>query len=88
MRTSQRAITRPWPSSAQIADERWDLSALRTRMLASQEQRRLVVRALGTGVVTAWDHHVPDDSADRYISSGRDFWGALEQSRLPAPDGS
>jgi choline-sulfatase len=71
-----------------IADERWDLSALRARMLASQEQRRLVVRALATGAVTAWDHHVPDDSPDRYISSGRDFWGALEQSRLSAPDGA
>jgi hypothetical protein len=27
-----------------------------------------------------------DDAPDRYISSGRDFWGALEQSRLAAPD--
>ena len=68
---------------AAIADARWDLPALREQMLASQERRRLVVRALATGTLTAWDHRVPDDGPDRYISSGRDFWGALEQARLP-----
>jgi choline-sulfatase len=70
-----------------IADARWDLAALRRTILASQEARRLVVRALATGTLTHWDHLVPDDGPDRYISSGRDFWGALEQSRLPG-DGS
>jgi choline-sulfatase len=69
-----------------IADERWDLPGLRDRMLASQETRRLLVRALTTGRLTAWDHRVPDDGPDRYISSGRDFWGALEQARLPDED--
>jgi hypothetical protein len=44
-------------------------------------------RALATGIVTRWDHVSPDDAPDRYISSGRDFWGALEQSRLAAPEG-
>ena len=59
---------------------------LRTRLLESQQSRRLVVRALGTGALTTWDHHVPDDGPDRYISSGRDFWGSLEQARLPDGD--
>jgi choline-sulfatase len=70
-----------------IADERWDLAALREQLLASQQSRRLVMQALATGRVTAWDHRVPDDGPDRYISSGRDFWGALEQSRLPEERG-
>ena len=69
-----------------IAGARWDLPALRTEVLASQRQRRLVARALATGAITRWDHMAPDDAPDRYISSGRDFWGALEQSRLAAPD--
>jgi choline-sulfatase len=69
-----------------IADARWDLPALRREVLASQQQRRLVARALATGTITRWDHMAPDDAPDRYISSGRDFWGALEQSRLAAPD--
>jgi hypothetical protein len=55
-------------------------------VLASQQRRRLVARALATGIVTRWDHVSPDDAPDRYISSGRDFWGALEQSRLAAPE--
>ncbi len=66
-----------------IADARWNLPALRERLLASQQQRRLIVDALNTGRLTAWDHRVPDDGPDRYISSGRDFWSALEGSRLP-----
>ena len=69
-----------------IADARWDLPALRAEVLASQRQRRLVARALATGTITRWDHMAPDDAPDRYISSGRDFWGALEQARLAAPD--
>jgi choline-sulfatase len=69
-----------------VADARWDLGELRTRLLESQQSRRLVVRALGTGAVTTWDHRVPDDGPDRYISSGRDFWGSLEQARLPDDD--
>jgi choline-sulfatase len=65
-----------------IADGRWDLQRLRETILSSQRQRRLIVRALARGRQTAWDHRVPDDGSERYISSGRDFWSALEQSRL------
>jgi choline-sulfatase len=77
--SDEQALTR----LAAIADERWDLTGLRERLLASQESRRLVVQALATGTITAWDYRVPDDGLDRYVSSGRDFWGALEQARLP-----
>jgi choline-sulfatase len=71
---------------AAIAAERWDLAELRRTVVASQQSRRLVVRALATGALTHWDHVVPDDGGERYISSGRDFWSALEQSRLPTDD--
>jgi choline-sulfatase len=77
--SDEQALTR----LGAIADERWDLGGLRERLLESQESRRLVVQALATGTVTAWDYRVPDDGPDRYVSSGRDFWGALEQARLP-----
>jgi choline-sulfatase len=68
-----------------IADARWDLAALRETMLASQAQRRLIVRALTTGRLAKWDHVPVDDGSGRYISSGRDFWTTLEGSRLARP---
>jgi choline-sulfatase len=69
-----------------IADERWQLERLRGEVLASQSSRRLVARALATGRITRWDHLAPDDTPDRYIGTGRDFWSALEQSRLAGDD--
>jgi choline-sulfatase len=77
----QRGIS-PLGELGAIADARWDLGALRETVMASQEQRRLIVRALATGRLTRWDHVAPDDGSERYISSGRDFWATLEGSRL------
>jgi choline-sulfatase len=57
------------------ADERWDLEALDRRVRSSQERRRLVADALGTGAITQWD--IPGG----YISTGDDFWTTIERAR-------
>jgi choline-sulfatase len=60
------------------AAARWDLAALDREARASQRRRRLVARALATGLTTKWDHPV---GARRYIDSGDDFWATLERAR-------
>jgi choline-sulfatase len=46
---------------------RWDLSALRADVLASQKRRRLVVRALQQGRQTAWDYQPVRDASQLYV---------------------
>ncbi len=60
---------------------RWDLEALRTQVIASQERRRIVARALSEGERTAWDYVPPDDSRVRYVR-GADFWAPFGRARL------
>jgi choline-sulfatase len=62
----------------------WDLEALATEVVASQQRRSLVARALEQGQPTPWDYAPPDRSAHRYVR-GRDFWGPFSGARLP-PD--
>jgi choline-sulfatase len=72
---------------AELAAEvrrRWDLEALREQVLASQERRRLVARALAEGKPPVWDYSPPDDSRDRYVR-GEDFWAPFGQARLRRP---
>jgi len=65
-------------SLREAADERWDLAALDGEVRASQEQRRLVARALATGQTMPWDHPAADGP---YIRTGMDFWETLERAR-------
>ncbi|MFL5952873.1 MAG: choline-sulfatase [Gaiellaceae bacterium] len=65
------------PGLSVAADERWDLAALDRAARESQERRRLVAEALGTGRITAWD--LPGG----FISTGDDFWTTIEQARRP-----
>ena len=48
------------------AEKRWDLAALRARVIASQRRRRLVHRALVTGRITPWDYVPRMDAARAY----------------------
>jgi choline-sulfatase len=68
-------------SLARAADERWDLDQLDAAVRESQERRRLVVSALSTGALTAWDH--PGTPGGPYIRTGDDFWSTLEAARKP-----
>jgi choline-sulfatase len=68
-------------SLARAADERWDLGRLDAAVRESQERRRLVVAALTTGALTAWDHR--GTPGGPYIRTGDDFWSTLEAAREP-----
>jgi choline-sulfatase len=49
------------------AEARWDLPALRERVLASQAQRRAVAAALAAGAHTPWDHQPVFDASRQYV---------------------
>lgn len=66
---------------------RWDLGALRDKVLASQRRRRLIARALSVGSPSAWDYEPDQDSTQRYVR-GFDFWSPFKRARLNRPDRS
>jgi choline-sulfatase len=49
------------------AAARWDLVALRERVLQSQAQRRAVAAALAAGAHTPWDHQPMFDASRQYV---------------------
>jgi choline-sulfatase len=80
------------PAHAGVRDElraevsaRWDLEALDRAVLASQRERRLVVRGLTQGTFTAWDYSPPGDALPRYVRSRVDLYELQRRSRLEAP---
>jgi choline-sulfatase len=62
------------------ADARWDLTALRARVLESQAHRRLVAAALASGAHTPWDHQPYVDASRQYVRGP-----AAENPRTGAP---
>jgi choline-sulfatase len=52
---------------AGIAEARWDLTALRELVVASQRERRLVHRALTTGTHVPWDYPTTGEPPDSYV---------------------
>jgi choline-sulfatase len=64
-----------------IADETWDLEAVRREVLASQRQRMLVSDALATGRQSPWDYEPPHGEAADYVR-GRNFWEPFGRARL------
>jgi choline-sulfatase len=64
-----------------IADETWDLDALRRAVLASQRQRLLVSDALALGAQSPWDYEPPAGEASGYVR-GRNFWEPFGRARL------
>jgi choline-sulfatase len=69
---------------AEVA-RRWDLAGLERRVLDSQRERRLVVRALNRGRHFAWDHQPPAEAAMRYVRSGGDLYDLQRRARLGSP---
>lgn len=49
------------------ADERWDLAALRERVLESQSRRRVVSAALAMGTHAPWDHQPYVDASRQWV---------------------
>ena len=65
-------------------EARWDLGALRTRIVSSQRERDLVERALEQGAYTAWDFEPSMDASTRYVRSRADLYALQRRSRLEA----
>jgi choline-sulfatase len=63
---------------------RWDLGALRRRVVASQRERHLVGRALEQGACTSWDFEPSVDASTRYVRSRADLYALQRRSRLEA----
>lgn len=62
---------------------RWDLGELERRVLASQRERHLVLRALGQGAFRSWGYAPP--ATDRYVRGGADLYELQRRARLDAP---
>jgi choline-sulfatase len=59
---------------------RWDLEELERRVLASQRERHLVLRALGQGAFSSWGYQPAPKN--RYISGGADLYERQRRARL------
>ncbi len=66
----------------EIAD-RWDIQRLDREVRQSQQRRRTVSRALGTGVQTPWDFTPTYDASRRYIRNHMDLADLEEMARYP-----
>jgi choline-sulfatase len=64
---------------------RWDLEELERRVLASQTERRLVLRALGEGAFRSWAYEPAPK--DRYVRGGVDLYELQRRARLDAHGG-
>ncbi|HSS95127.1 MAG TPA: choline-sulfatase [Candidatus Dormibacteraeota bacterium] len=60
---------------------RWDLDALREKVVASQRRRQVIAGALSVGVAPDWDYRTADDSGEHYVR-GADFWAPFKAARL------
>ncbi len=79
------------PGAADTAGElreevarRWDLEQLEERVLASQRERHLVMRALGEGAFRSWAYQ--PTAGNRYVTGGADLYGLQRRARLDAAE--
>jgi len=82
--------TRPEHRSAveELGDEvarHWQLEALERRVLASQRERRLVMRGLGEGPASSWAFEPGVEASRTYVRAGADLYQLQRQARLDAP---
>ena len=63
--------------------QRWDSSAIREQVLASQQARRLVHSAMGDDSRISWDYSPAQDAANQYVRDHMDWAEAGARSRFP-----
>ncbi len=63
--------------------QRWNVDELTQQVIASQQQRHLVAKALATGTIKAWDYQPFSDASQQYIRNHKEFWELLRLSRYP-----
>jgi choline-sulfatase len=61
---------------------RWDLDSLREAVLRSQDERRVVARALGTGRAENWSYVPPPDAG--FVQGRDDLYAVQRRLRLDA----
>jgi len=64
--------------------QRWDLTALRHRVITSQRRRHLLCQALMQGHITPWDFQPQADASQQYIRNTKELWELYKQARFPA----
>jgi choline-sulfatase len=69
---------------AEVA-RRWDLTRLHAEVLASQQRRHLVDRALRSGRYTPWDFQPVRDASRLYVRNDQDLGDLEAMARFPAP---
>ncbi len=66
--------------------ERWNPPALQQQVLASQQRRRLVDRALRMGQHTPWDFQPHQDATQQYMRNHLDLNDLERRTRFPSPE--
>jgi choline-sulfatase len=66
-------------------DRHWELEALERRVLASQRERRLIMRGLGQGPASTWAFEPGTAASSGYIRGGADLYELQRRARLDAP---
>jgi choline-sulfatase len=62
---------------------RWDSTALREQVVASQRSRRVLHAAMSKGPLVSWDHLPINDVAHRYVRNHQDWAEAGPKMRYP-----
>jgi choline-sulfatase len=65
---------------------KWDTTALRQKVVASQHRRRLVDRSMRKGKFISWDFQPFEDASLKYMRSHLDLNILERKSRFPSPD--
>ncbi len=68
---------------AREVTERWDETAIRSQVIASQRRRRVVHAAMEVGHLTSWDYQPRRDASQEYVRNHMDWTVAAERSRFP-----
>ncbi|WP_171210036.1 MULTISPECIES: choline-sulfatase [unclassified Ruegeria] len=62
---------------------RWDGTALRTQIIATQRSRRALHAAMEAGVSAPWDYDPPSDASRQYVRNHMDWTVAAKRYRYP-----
>ncbi len=68
--------------AAEVA-ERWDGSALRKKIIATQKSRRALHAAMEAGAGEPWDYNPPSDASQQYVRNNLDWTVAASRYRYP-----
>jgi choline-sulfatase len=68
--------------AAEVA-ARWDSTALRANIIATQKSRRALHAAMEAGASEPWDYNPPSDASQKYVRNHMDWTVAATRYRFP-----